>query len=118
MASNLIARKDGTWTIVFLTPDVCKTPMGGGTPPVPYPVTATLGSSAQTTTSVRVNGEPLVVFDASFAPSTVGDAAGTATGMESGTVGAKCWPKEKSNTVRAQGKHLVRRNDEFWMNGA
>lgn len=33
MAKNYIARQDGQWTVVSLTPDVCKTPMGPATPP-------------------------------------------------------------------------------------
>lgn len=33
MADKLMARQDGDWTAVYLMPDVCKTPMGGSTPP-------------------------------------------------------------------------------------
>jgi uncharacterized Zn-binding protein involved in type VI secretion len=117
VASNVIARQDGNWKIVSVMPDVCKTPIGSSTPPVPYPVTSDLGGSAQTSTNVRVNGKPVVVFDASYAPATQGDAAGKANGVKSNTVGAKCWPQEKSSTVRVQGKYVVRHGDMFWMNG-
>ncbi|MBH9658980.1 DUF4150 domain-containing protein [Burkholderia pseudomallei] len=112
-----MARKDGQWTIVSTMPDVCKTPMGSSTPPVPYPVTASLGDSQKTSKTVFANGNPIVRFDASFAPDTVGDAAGTAHGIESGTVGAKCWPIEHSSTVQVEGKKIVRHSDQFWMNG-
>ncbi|MEV9638774.1 PAAR-like domain-containing protein [Burkholderia pseudomallei] len=117
MADNVMARKDGQWTIVSTMPDVCKTPMGSSTPPVPYPVTASLGDSQKTSKTVFANGNPIVRFDASFAPDTVGDAAGTAHGIESGTVGAKCWPIEHSSTVQVEGKKIVRHSDQFWMNG-
>jgi hypothetical protein len=117
VADNVMARKDGQWTIVSLMPDVCKTPMGSGTPPVPYPVTADLGESMKTATTVFANSNPVVRFDSSYAPSTVGDAAGTAHGVQSGTVGAQCWPKEKSSSVRVEGKYVVRHGDQFWMNG-
>ncbi|BCQ25990.1 DUF4150 domain-containing protein [Caballeronia sp. NK8] len=117
MADNVIARKDRNWTIVSLMPDVCKTPVGGSTPPVPYPVTATLASSAGVISTVRANGHALFVFDASYAPETNGDQAGSANGVASNTVGAKCSPIEKSSTVRAQGKYVVRHGDMFWMNG-
>lgn len=117
MADNVIGRKDGQWTIVSTMPDVCKTPMGSSTPPVPYPVTASLGDAEMTSKTVRANGNPIARFDSSFAPDTVGDAAGTAHGIESGTVGAKAWPIDHSSTVRVEGKYVVRHNDQFWMNG-
>lgn len=117
MADNLMARQDGDWTAVYLMPDVCKTPMGGSTPPVPYPVTATLGNSLNNSSNVRANSNPVVHFDASYTPATMGDQAGAATGVSSGTVGAQCWPKEKSNTLRVNGKPVIRHDDQFWMNG-
>lgn len=117
MAENLTARKQSGWKVVSLTPDVCKTPMGSSTPPVPYQVTAELVDSVQVSESVRSNGHPLVVFDASLVPTTLGDAAGTATGIQSGTVEGKCYPKLHSETVRAEGKYIVRHDDRFWMNG-
>jgi len=112
-----MARKDGQWTIVSMMPDVCKTPMGGSTPPVPYPVTASLGDSQMTSKTVFANGNPIVRFDSSFAPDTIGDQAGVADGAESGTVGAKCWPIDHSKTVRVESKMVVRHSDQFWMNG-
>ncbi|BBA42620.1 MULTISPECIES: PAAR-like domain-containing protein [Burkholderia] len=117
MADNVMARKDGQWTIVSMMPDVCKTPMGGSTPPVPYPVTASLGDSQMTSKTVFANGNPIVRFDSSFAPDTIGDQAGVAHGIESGTVGAKCWPIDHSKTVRVESKMIVRHSDQFWMNG-
>lgn len=117
MADNVMARKDGQWTIVSMMPDVCKTPMGGSTPPVPYPVTASLGDSQMTSKTVFANGNPIVRFDSSFAPDTIGDQAGVADGVESGTVGAKCWPIDHSKTVRVESKMVVRHSDQFWMNG-
>ncbi|MCL4662495.1 DUF4150 domain-containing protein [Burkholderia multivorans] len=79
MADNVMARKDGQWTIVSMMPDVCKTPMGSSTPPVPYPVTASLGDSQMTSKTVFANGNPIVRFDSSFAPNTIGDQAGVGT---------------------------------------
>ncbi|UVE64720.1 PAAR-like domain-containing protein [Burkholderia pyrrocinia] len=117
MADNVMARKDGQWTIVSMMPDVCKTPMGSSTPPVPYPVTASLGDSQMTSKTVFANGNPIVRFDSSFAPDTIGDQAGVAHGVESGTVGAKCWPIDHSKTVRVESKMVVRHSDQFWMNG-
>lgn len=118
MTRNVVARKESGWIVVCLTPDVCKTPMGNSTPPVPYPVTAKLEGCVQVVESVRANGHPVLVFDQSKVPQTIGDAAGTANGISSGTVGANCYPKTHSATVRATGKMIIRHDDEFWMNGA
>ena len=118
MADDYIARKQGGWKVVSLAPDVCKTPMGSSTPPVPYPVTAELAQSGKTAATVRANGHELVLFDASLVSKTLGDAAGSAKGVKSGTVGAASWPKGRSSSVFVQGKPVVRHDDEFWMNGS
>ncbi|QDI04828.1 DUF4150 domain-containing protein [Xanthomonas cerealis pv. cerealis] len=117
MAENVTARKEANWRVISTLPDVCKTPMGSSTPPVPYPVLAEIAASQQPAGTVRTNGNPLVLFDASYLPTTVGDQAGVAKGIKSGTVGAKCWPKQRSSTVRVEGKRIIRVNDQFWMNG-
>jgi len=117
MADDYMARKQGGWKVVSIVPDVCKTPMGSAVPPVPYPVTAQLSSATGIAKSVRVNGAPLVVYDMSLTPTTLGDSAGAAKGIKSGTVAGKCYPKDHSTTVRAEGKLLVRHDDLFWMNG-
>ncbi|MBH3383436.1 DUF4150 domain-containing protein [Pseudomonas juntendi] len=118
MAENILARKQENWRVVSIAPDVCKTPMGGATPPVPYPVTAELKIATGVAKSVRVNGKPIVVYDMSLVPKTEGDQAGAAKGILSNTVGGKCYPQENSSTVRAEGKLVVRHNDLFWMNGS
>lgn len=117
MAKNVTARKNGTWTAISMAPDVCKTPMGSGTPPIPYPVIAKLGDSQSTVPSVKSNGDPLMVFDQSKIPQTLGDMAGVAKGIKSSTVGADSFPKEHSDSVRAGSKYILRHDDEFWMNG-
>ncbi|HCU0295886.1 TPA: DUF4150 domain-containing protein [Citrobacter sedlakii] len=117
MADNYIARKDGQWKVVSILPDVCKTPMGSSTPPVPYPVIAELNDAVQIVPSVRVNGKPLVVLDQSFIPTTKGDHAGVAKGVQSGTVGGRCYPLEHSETVRAGKRKILRHGDKFLMNG-
>lgn len=72
MADNYIARTAGSWMIVGMLPDVCKTPMGPSTPPIPYPVVAKLADSSSPVPSVRANGKPVVVFARSFVPTTIG----------------------------------------------
>ncbi|AVI00394.1 DUF4150 domain-containing protein [Citrobacter amalonaticus] len=116
MAENYIARKNGQWQVISILPDVCKTPMGPSIPPVPYAVMSELNDAARVVPSVRVNGGALVVFEQSFVPFTLGDEAGTATGIKSGTTGSQCVPKEHSKSVRSGGKPILRHDDEFWMN--
>lgn len=116
--TQVLARKESGWMVIGSLPDVCKTPMGNSTPPVPYPVTAKLVDSVETVPNVNANGHPVVVFSQTEVPQTIGDGAGTAKGIKSGTVGGKCWPLTHSGTVRA-GKHfVVRHDDEFGMNGS
>jgi hypothetical protein len=117
MAKNVIARKNSQWIVVSKLPDVCKTPMGAGTPPVPYPVIAKLNDSLIPASTVNANGNPIVVFDSTHTPTTIGDEPGSAKGIKSGTVGGNCWPKDHSSSLRARGRFVVRHNDEFWMNG-
>ncbi|HFQ7059297.1 TPA: PAAR-like domain-containing protein, partial [Citrobacter freundii] len=116
MAKNYIARQDGQWTVVSLTPDVCKTPMGPSTPPVPYPVTASLNDAVLIVPSVKANGHPVLVLDQSFVPSTKGDEPGVAKGVKSGTVEDICEPLEHSTTFKVSGKPVLRHFDKFWMN--
>ncbi len=117
MADEYTARKQGQWLVVSMAPDVCKTPMGSSTPPIPYPVTAQLKTATDATASVCVNKHPVVVFDMSLTPTTIGDTAGAAMGIESGTVGGKCYPKDHSDSVYAEKKRIVRHGDQFYMNG-
>lgn len=116
MADNVTARQHGQWKVVSVKPDVCKTPRGDSTPPVPYPVTANMASAVMVVPSVKLNGFPAVVLNQSSIPQTLGDSPGAAKGISSGTVGDVCEPLGHSETVFFGGKPMLRHNDEFWMN--
>lgn len=115
MAENYAARKDGAYKVVGMAPDLCFTP--GSQSPVPYPVQTTLDSSASTINSVKFNGHPAFVFNQSFVPKTIGDAAGTNKGVTSGTVEGNCWPIEHSPDTSIGGSRIIRVQDMFFMNG-
>lgn len=117
MADNDMARQQATWLVVSLTPDVCKTPIGPATPPIPYPVIAKLETTLNTVSSVKANGHPVLVLNQSVIPTTIGDEAGAAKGIISGTVAGRCYPKEHSKSVNANKKAILRHDDKFWMNG-
>lgn len=118
MAKELMARQQSGWLVVCNAPDFCKTPMGASTPPVPYMVTAQMSGSADVAQSVRSNGHPVLVLNHSEVPNTMGDQAGAAKGVKSGTMGGKCYPAQASGTVRAEKRYLVRHGDKFEMNAS
>ena len=115
MAENYAARKDGSYKVVGMAPDLCFTP--GIPTPVPYPVTTTLAPAKSTVDSVSFNGHPAFVYDQSFIPITIGDAAGINKGVVSGTVEGDCWPIEHSPDTWIGGHPLNRVSDLFAMNG-
>lgn len=114
---DVVARKNAMWMVVFVTPDVCLTPMGSAQVPVPYPATAMLSTASSTSGNVFANQDAVVIYDQTKVPTTIGDVAGVGKGVCSGTVGAKCWPKSHSKQVWVNKKQVVRHDDEFWMNG-
>lgn len=116
MADNVAARQATGWVVVCTTPDVCKTPMGPSTPPVPYRVTAKMADAVQVVPTVNANGRPLVVLTQSFIPKTDGDEPGVAKGVQSGTVADRCEPLEHSSSVKAAGYYVLRHDDQFYMN--
>jgi hypothetical protein len=118
MARNVAARKQSGWKVIYTLPDVCLTPIGNNVVPVPYAVHANLEQSVQVAKSVRANGYPVVIYDETYVPKTIGDAGGKRKGIQSGTVEANCYPKTHSSTVSAEKHRVIRHDDEFWMNGA
>lgn len=117
MAKDFLARKNGTWMIVGVTPDVCKTPMGCSIVPIPYPVISYLSLSQKVSGDVRANSDNVITLSKSFVATTIGDQPGVCGGVKSGTVGGKCHLDEKSDTVRVNNRYIVRHGDKAWMNG-
>lgn len=114
--NKIAARQDGSFKAVSKTPDVCRTPMGSATPPVPYQVTADLGGSTGVVTNVRFNGKPAYVLNESVVPTCTGDEAGSAKGVSSGTVSGEVKPVRGSSTVTISGNPIIRDGDPCTMN--
>lgn len=108
-------RDVGQALVVCTTPDVCKTPIGSSTPPIPYQITGKLGDDANTSQNVFLTGLKAFKFD-SVVTNVTGDEPGAAKGIKSGTVGDIAEPKTASTIVRVNGQWLVRDGDTFWMN--
>ncbi|CAB3727514.1 PAAR-like domain-containing protein [Trinickia soli] len=117
MASQLGARKNAKFKAVSTAPSINKTPVGGSTPPLPYPVTEDLSSSVGIVPNVRFNGDPAYVLSQSTQPSCIGDAAGSCKGVKSGTVSGEVKPVRGSSTVRISGKPVIREGDPCTLNG-
>ncbi|MET3601880.1 DUF4150 domain-containing protein [Martelella mangrovi] len=102
--------------ILSLTPDVCKTPIGSSTPPIPYCVVGYPDEAADNyTSSVVFTGQKAMVLR-SNTTCCHGDEPGTAKGVKSGTVGDICEPLDHSATVRAEGSPVIRNLDKYYMN--
>jgi len=100
---------------VSSAPDVCKTPMGNSTPPIPYGVSSQAGDLTQTTTSVLIDGNPTAIANSIHTQCT-GDQAGSANGIASGTVADKTQFTSYSFDVKAEGEGVVRHMDMTTMN--
>ena len=96
-------------TIVF--PDVCKTPSPAGPIPIPYPNSAKSSDTADGSSTVKMDGNPIMLKDSNFSTS-MGDEAGTAGGgVVSNTTKGKAEFINYSFDVKVEGKNVGRQLD-------
>lgn len=92
-------------------PDACKTPTPGGPIPIPYPNIAKSSDTAKGSSTVKVDGNPVMLKDSNFSTS-VGDEAGTAGGgVASNTTKGKAEFVNYSFDVKFEGKNVGRLMD-------
>jgi len=109
-----IATKTG---ICFAFPDILKTPTPAGEVPMPYPNIAQLSAADGTAASVNAGGKPVIVESSKIATSSGGE-PGVGGGVKAaGKHLADCTFKTFSNTVKANGKGIVRQFDTTDQNG-
>ncbi|WP_111642047.1 DUF4150 domain-containing protein [Marinimicrobium alkaliphilum] len=96
-------------------PDVCKTPIGTGTPPIPYFVSSHASNLGKTAGSVKVDGNPVAIASSEHSQC-MGDQAGTAKGLISSTTGDKTAFMSYSFDVKAEGEGIARHMDLTSMN--
>jgi len=101
--------------IVSLAPDVCLTPVGSSVVPIPYPVVDFCGHDKNYTPSVRFTRKKAMVMR-SCTTHVHGDKPGIRKGRKSGTVESICEPIGHADQVRAEGSHVIRHLDRFYMN--
>ncbi len=105
-----VVTKDSNGTTVAF-PDVCKTPSPAGPVPIPYPNVARSADTAQGSSTVSVEGNPVCLKDSNFSTST-GDEAGTAGGgVISGKTKGKAEFVNYSFDVKFEGKNVARAFD-------
>ena len=114
--SNETVTKSPRFYCVSLTPDICKTPVGSSTPPLPYTVVGEFSAAINASPNVKSHSEPLILHQRSTIPTVSGDAAGRAGGIKSGTVGKQVDTLEASSNHRANGAELVQVGRQVWMN--
>lgn len=106
---SVVHQGSGGVTIAF--PDVCKTPTPAGPIPIPYPNIAMSSDTAQGSSSVKVDGNPVCLKDSNFAMST-GDEPGSAGGgVASNKIKGKAEFVNYSFDVKIEGKNVPRAFD-------
>ena len=114
--TNETVTKAGRFYCVSLTPDICKTPVGSSTPPLPYSIIGEFSEARNASPNVKSHSEPVILHQRSTIPTVKGDAPGKAGGIKSGTVGKQVDTKVASTIHRANGANLVQVGREVWMN--
>ena len=114
--TNETVTKAARFYCVSLSPDICKTPVGSSTPPLPYSIIGEFSEAQNASPNVKSHSEPVILHQRSTIPTVKGDAPGKAGGIKSGTVGKQVDTKVASTIHRANGANLVQNGREVWMN--
>ena len=107
--SRTVVHKDSGGVVINF-PDVCKTPTPAGPIPIPYPAIAMSKDTASGSTSVKIDGNPIMLKDSNFSMCT-GDEAGSAGGVVSGCTKGKARFVAYSFDVKVDGKNVPRLGD-------
>jgi uncharacterized Zn-binding protein involved in type VI secretion len=114
--NNLTVVHAASGGIAASFPDVCKTPMPPGGPvPIPYPNVARSADTANGSTTVKIDGKPIMLKDSYFSTST-GDEPGSVGGVVSGKIKGKAEPIGYSFDVKVDGKNVFRLTDPMRTN--
>src|SRR5687767_1431140 len=106
-------QSSGGMSTVF--PDVCKTPTPGGPVPLPYPNIGRSADTADGPNAVTVDGGMPMVKGAKYRV-TIGDEAGSAGGVLSGSVKGEAEFMMYSFDVKLEGRNVCRLGDPLFHN--
>jgi hypothetical protein len=112
--NTVVHKNSGGQSPVF--PDVCKTPSPGGPVPVPYPNMARSSDASDTATTVKADGQNIMLKKSVFSTST-GDEAGSVGGVVSNCTKGKAQFIMYSFDVKAEGQNVPRNMDMMKQNG-
>ena len=101
--------------ISSIFPDACKTPTPGGPVPIPYPNIAMSSDTADGSSTVKVDGNPIMTKASNYSRSS-GDEAGTAMGVVSNKNMGKATPVMTSMDVKVDGNGAFRLTDMMQQN--
>ncbi len=107
--NQTVVHKDSGGTVVT-SPDVCNTPIGPAVAQVPYINIAKSSDTSQGSTTVTMDGNPVMLSDSVFDTS-YGDEPGKIGGVSSGVNKGKAKFVTTSNDVIVNGKPVGRRMD-------
>jgi hypothetical protein len=110
---GIVHKGSGGMSIVF--PDVCKTPIGPSTPPIPYPNLGKSSDTVQGPKKVKTDGQ-MPMFKGSKYSKSYCDEPGTAGGVVSGTNRNVCEFMMYSFDVKFEGKNACRMGDPLFHN--
>lgn len=113
--NNMTVVHAGSNGISTAMPDTCKTPTPGGPVPIPYPNIAQSANASQVTTTVKVDGNGVMVKGSKFALSS-GDEAGSALGVVSNKIKGPAEFQNFSMDVKFDGKTVARLSDPMAQN--
>ena len=112
---NLTVVHAGSSGMAMSFPDVCKTPTPAGPVPIPYPNIAQSSDTADGSTTVKVDGNPIMLKSSNFQMSS-GDEAGSAMGVASNKIKGKALPINASFDVKIDGTNVFRLSDPMQTN--
>jgi len=107
--SQTVVHKDSGGTVVT-SPDICLTPVGNALLPIPYVNVANSADTAQGSSTVSMDGNPVMIKTSLFSTSS-GNEAGMIGGISSGVTQGKAKFVTTSNDVLVEGQPIARRND-------
>jgi hypothetical protein len=113
--NNLTVVHAGSSGVSPAFPDVCKTPSPAGPVPIPYPNVAQSSDTADGSSTVKVDGNPIMLKNSNFSTST-GDEAGSANNVASNKIKGKAQPTLYSTDVKVDGQNVFRLTDMMLQN--
>lgn len=113
--SPMSVSHQGSTGVSIAFPDVCKTPTPGGPVPIPYPNVAQSADTSDGSSSVKMDGKPVMLKKSNFKMST-GDEAGSAMGVVSNKIKGKLKFVNYSFDVKVEGQNVCRLADPSQQN--